>query len=128
MGVAGYIQLRKCMTALQPSWLGQYPAVSGGGGGNSINIPTISPIMYLICLSVCVSLTTLEATLIYSAKNRHQWVFIYLKKLKSCESAPLIQNSCLNSLHCTVQAKAMPTKVCSTVTLVYALRVNKEGS
>ena len=44
---------------------------------------------------VCVSLTTLEATLIYSAKNQHQWtangILFILKKLKFRKSAPLIQ-------------------------------------
>ena len=44
---------------------------------------------------MCVSLTTLEATLIYSAKNEHQWtangILFILKKLKSCKSAPSIQ-------------------------------------
>ena len=44
---------------------------------------------------VCVSLTTVEATLIYSAKNQHQWtangILFILKKLKFRKSAPLIQ-------------------------------------
>ena len=48
-----------------------------------------------VCVCVCVSLTTLEATLIYSAKNEHQWtangILFILKKLKSCKSAPSIQ-------------------------------------
>ena len=56
-------------------------------------------LQYSFCLSVyvcvCVSLTTLEATLIYSAKNEHQWtangILFILKKLKSCKSAPSIQ-------------------------------------
>ena len=47
----------------------------------------------LICL--CVSLTTLEAALIYSAKNVHQWtanrILFILKKLKFCKLAPSIQ-------------------------------------
>ena len=46
-----------------------------------------------VCL--CVSLTTLEAALIYGTKNGHQWtangiIFIF-KKLKFCKSAPSIQ-------------------------------------
>ena len=48
-----------------------------------------------VCVCVCVSLTTLEATLIYSAKNEHQWtangILFILKKLKSCKLAPSIQ-------------------------------------
>ena len=44
---------------------------------------------------MCVSLTTLEATLIYSAKNGNQWtangILFILKKLKSCKSVPSIQ-------------------------------------
>ena len=48
-----------------------------------------------MCVCVCVSLTTLEATLIYSAKNEHQWtansILFIFKKLKSCKSAPSIQ-------------------------------------
>ena len=59
---------------------------------------------------VCVSFTTLEATLIYSAKNRHRWTANGIfKKLKSCKSAPSFRNSCLNSLHCTILAMATPT-------------------
>ena len=52
---------------------------------------TLTRVTVVICLSVCVSLSTLEATLIYSAKNGNQWTAKwYLKKLKSCKSAPLI--------------------------------------
>ena len=50
---------------------------------------------HFVCLCVCVSLTTLEATLIYSAKNEHQWtangILFILKKLKSCKLASSIQ-------------------------------------
>ena len=55
----------------------------------------------------CVSLTALEATLIYSAKKRHQWtangiLFIFIK-LKSCEWTPSIhkQLSKLTALYHT---------------------------
>ena len=48
---------------------------------------------------MCVSLTTLEAALIYSAKNEHQLtangILFIFKKLKSCKLAPsmdLMQN------------------------------------
>ena len=44
---------------------------------------------------LCVSLSTLEATLIYSANNGHQWtendILFILKKMKTCKSAPSIQ-------------------------------------
>ena len=50
---------------------------------------------HFVCLCVYVSLKTLEATLIYSAKNGHQWtakgILFILKKLKFRKSAPLIQ-------------------------------------
>ena len=56
---------------------------------------------------MCVSLTTLEATLIYSAKNGNQWtangILFIFKKLKSCKSAHSIQKqlSKLTALYCT---------------------------
>ena len=40
---------------------------------------------------MCVSLMTLEATLIYSAKNEHQWIANGILFIKSCKSAPSIQ-------------------------------------
>ena len=50
---------------------------------------------HFVCLCVCVSLSTLEATLIYSANNGHQWtandILFTLKKRKTCKSAPSIQ-------------------------------------
>ena len=60
-----------------------------------------------VCVCVCVSLTTLEATLIYSAKNGHHWtansILFIFKKLKFCKSAPSIlkQPSRLTALYRT---------------------------
>ena len=55
----------------------------------------VTVLIVFVCVCMCVSLTTLEATLIYSAKNGHQWtangILFILKKLKSCKSAPSIQ-------------------------------------
>ena len=46
-------------------------------------------------MCVCVSLSILEATLIYSANNGHQWtandILFIFKKMKACKSAPSIQ-------------------------------------
>ena len=65
---------------------------------------------HFFCLCVCVSLTTLEATLIYSAKNEHQWItngifYLSLKNSNPANRLLRFRNSCLNSLHCTVLAK-----------------------
>ena len=61
---------------------------------------------------VCVCVTTLEATLIYGAKNRHQWTAnstLFIPNLANWLIR--FRNSCLNSLHCTVLTMATPTKV-----------------
>ena len=69
------------------------------------------------CLSVCVSLSTLEASLIYSAKNGHQWtandILFIQKKLKSCKSAPSIHKQ-QSMLAGPLAALATPTKVQSS--------------
>ena len=65
---------------------------------------------HFVCL--CVSLTTLEAMLIYSAKNGHQWtansILFIFKKLKFRKSAPLIhkQPSKLTALYRTSLASS----------------------
>ena len=55
----------------------------------------VTVLIVFVCVCMCVSLTTLEATLIYSANNGYQWtangILFILKKLKSCKSAPSIQ-------------------------------------
>ena len=54
----------------------------------------------VICLSVCVSLSTLETTLIYSTKNGHQWaanriLFIILKKTEILQIGSIDSESIL---------------------------------
>ena len=78
-----------------------YRRGNGETGSAQINVYIIHPQRmregYSIVLTacVCVSLSTLEATLIYSANNGYQWtandnLFIF-KKMKTCKSAPSIQ-------------------------------------
>ena len=59
------------------------------------------------------SLSTLEASLIYSAKNGHQWaangILFIQKKMKSCKSAPSIHKQ-----QGPLAALATPTKVQSS--------------
>ena len=63
------------------------------------------------------SLSTLEASLIYSAKNGHQWaangILFIQKKLKSCKSAPSIHKQ-QSMLAGPLAALATPTKVQSS--------------
>ena len=63
------------------------------------------------------SLFTLEASLIYSAKNGHQWaangILFIQKKLKSCKSAPSIHKQ-QSMLAGPLAALATPTKVQSS--------------
>ena len=58
----------------------------------------------LYCVCMCVSLTTLEATLIYSAKNTHKCtangILFILKNSNPANRLLRFRNSCLNPLHC----------------------------
>ena len=82
-----------------------------------LTLSACARVTVVICLSVCVSLSTLEASLIYSAKNWHQWTangILFIKNpLKSCKSAPSIWKQ-QSMLAVPLAALATHTKVQSS--------------
>ena len=57
--------LANCMMYCIGLFIGRYLTLSA--------CARVTVVIVFVCVCMCVSLTTLEATLIYSTKNGHQW-------------------------------------------------------
>ena len=58
--------------------------------------------VWCVCACVCVSLTTLEATLIYSTKNGHQWTangILFILILQICSTAVALYHTSYGHTH-----------------------------